>query len=84
MPIFVYDNGGETVDRYTIIIDTEVFGMSENALSPNGFNQYCGRVGDDIPIGRFDDEPVIGLRTLPRDVLLAIIHRLSDMTTDPV
>jgi len=84
MAILVYDNGGKTVDRYTIVIDTEVFGMSENALSPNGFNQYAGRIGDDIPIGRFDDWEVIGLKTLPRDVLLAIIHRLSDIHTDPV
>jgi len=42
MNIQVYDNGGETFDRYTVIIDNDVFGMSENPLSASGFNQWCG------------------------------------------
>ena len=43
----IYDNGGETVDRYTIIkkdpvYGDEAYGMSDNPQSPQGFNQYIG------------------------------------------
>ena len=41
MNIQVYDND-ESFDRYTVIIDDYVFGMSTNPLSPMGFNQYVG------------------------------------------
>ena len=47
MKIKVYDNGGKTFDRYTVILsDGSIIGMSKNALSPQGFNQYCGDVKD--------------------------------------
>lgn len=39
----IYDNGGKSFDRYTIIFESgSVYGMSQNALSPQGFNQYIG------------------------------------------
>ena len=43
----VYDNGGETVDRYTIVVDEDIencIGMSDNPCHPQGFNQYVGDV----------------------------------------
>lgn len=47
MKIKVYDNGGKTFDRYTVILsDGSIIGMSDNPLSPQGFNQYCGDVKD--------------------------------------
>lgn len=40
-----YDTGPDsTVDRYTIIIDGEAYGMSEDAISPAGFNQHIGSI----------------------------------------
>jgi len=44
--IFVFDNGGETLDRYTIIFkeDASLFGASENPFHPQGFGQYCGEI----------------------------------------
>jgi hypothetical protein len=36
----VWDNGGETADRYTVIIGDDVFAMSDNATAPNGVNMY--------------------------------------------
>jgi len=43
----IFDNGGETQDRYTIITDTgEVFGFDENPFNPNGFGQYSFNVKD--------------------------------------
>ena len=42
----IYDNNSY-IDRYTIIInDDAVYGMSENPLSPSGFNQYCGTLNE--------------------------------------
>jgi hypothetical protein len=42
--VAIFDNGGETFDRYTLIdSDGDIFGYSENAL---GFDQYCGNVVD--------------------------------------
>lgn len=38
----IYDNGGETADRYTVVIDTAVYTMSDNATSPRGINKYIG------------------------------------------
>lgn len=42
--INVFDNGGRTFDRYTVIIDQSIFAMSHNASSPQGVNQYAGPV----------------------------------------
>lgn len=47
--IRVYDNGGKTLDRYTVVYMTEpegrglygARGMSENPFDPQGFGQYC-------------------------------------------
>ena len=36
----IFDNSGKTFDQYTIQIRRDVYGMSINALSPQGFNQY--------------------------------------------
>ena len=41
MKIEVYDNGGETFDRYTVVIGCNVYSMSANALSPQGVNQLA-------------------------------------------
>ena len=44
--IKVYDNGGKTLDRYTVLIRNyemggfDVYTMSSDPLSPQGINQY--------------------------------------------
>ena len=72
----IYDNGGQTFDRYTIIFDDGVaYGMSENATSPDGFNQYLGdRILPDKGLGQL----VTDARSLPDAVRIAIINRLID------
>lgn len=42
--IIVFDNGGETFDRFTIIDrkSGDMIGSSENPFHPQGFGQYCG------------------------------------------
>lgn len=42
----VYDNGGQTWDRYTVIIGPDAYGMSGDPQSPAGFNQYAGPAAD--------------------------------------
>lgn len=75
MNVAVYDNGGKTFDRYTVILGESVFTMSENATQPDGFNQYAGEVGE-IDLRNF---PILKkeLRDLPKPVLVAIIERLE-------
>lgn len=42
--IIVFDNGGETFDRFTIIdkISGDMIGSSEMPFNPLGFGQHCG------------------------------------------
>jgi len=63
------DNG--FVDRYTVVIGEEVYGMSDNPLSPQGFNQYCCTRGE--LIGHTGRE--VAIVDLPKDVQTAIGQR---------
>ena len=77
--IRVYDNGGATIDRFTVIIGKDVYGMSDNANMPNGFCQYIGTVqelGGISTISKLDGERHIGLDSLPIGVQIQI-KRLS-------
>ncbi len=44
----IYDNGGETIDRYTIVFNeawgslTMCLGLSDNPDHPQGFSQFNG------------------------------------------
>jgi len=38
----VFDNGGTTFDRYTVVIGNDIYGCSEHPFHPQGFGQYCG------------------------------------------
>jgi len=71
--IKVYDNGGETLDRYTVIINGDVFTMSSDPLWVLGVNQWLGTV-DEIDAQRLGKE--VTLKQLPKEVLIAIIYRL--------
>jgi hypothetical protein len=68
----VYDNGGETLDRYTVFTpDGSVYGMSETA---SGFNQYAG---DESEIEKGSH---LGkrLKTVPTSIRLAILDRMKE------
>ena len=48
MKAIIFDNGGKTLDRYTIILsDGETFGASNDPFAPNGFGQNCGNMAWD-------------------------------------
>lgn len=71
--IKIYDNQGHTFDRYTIIIDGSVIGMSSDPFSPLGFNQYCG----DFDYTPDEQDKEVNLFDLPQDVQKAIQDRLN-------
>lgn len=75
--VIIYDNGGETMDRYTVIIGDDVFGMSENPTSAQGFNQWAGNVGKDIRIGPHLGKAV-KMPSVPKEVQKAIKDRMKE------
>ena len=76
--IKVYDNKGQTLDRYTVIINGDVFTMSSDPLWPQGVNQWLG-TADEIDTQRLGKE--VTLNQLPKEVLIAIINRLLENET---
>jgi len=47
--IRIYDNGGKSVDRYTLVVPSvnepgklDMYGFNEDPYSPSGFGQYAG------------------------------------------
>lgn len=82
--IRVYDNDGKTWDRYTVFIPIyhengkrigyDVYGMSEMALSPSGFNQYCATLKH-ITLN-FRENRRVDPMMLPIDVIKAIKDRI--------
>ena len=72
----IFDNGGETIDRYTVVINDSVYGMSDNPLSPQGFNQYCGEAND-FPHGldHCGEDVTDKYFHLPHEVFVAIHKR---------
>ena len=68
----VYDNGGESYDRYTIFTpDGSVYGMSETA---EGFNQYVGD-SSEIEKGKHLGRK---LRSVPKGIQGAVLDRMLD------
>lgn len=70
----VFDNKGKTIDRYTIIIDKDVYRMSYHANMPNGCNYYVGSFVYVSP-GILIDE-VKDIQSLPEGVRIGITDRL--------
>lgn len=80
----VFDNGGKTLDRYSVIIARtvsgarvlEVYGMSADPQNPQGFNQYSHSAKN-----KFSDFAFLGKRVqvhdLPEAVIQAIENRIG-------
>ena len=80
MPIYeLYDNGGKTIDRYTLIADGAVYTLSENPLSPQGVNCYCCQE-EEIQLN--EDDVRIKLEDLPSEVRDAIWYRMHEKEVD--
>lgn len=74
MDILIFDNGGKTFDRYTVIINKDIYAMSANALSAQGINRY---LCDIIDLDRENLGEPIGLEEAPEAVRKAIEDRCS-------
>ena len=77
--VMVYDNGGKSMDRYTVFItyatgETIAFGMSDNPMSPNGFNQYVGEVPREISPGKHQGKK---LSRIPKEIEKAVKGRIG-------
>ncbi len=77
MRIEIYDNGGKTIDRYTVVIERQVYGMSHNPKSLHGFNQYSHtlRKGQAYKKGTSAGKK-IAFENLPDEVQMAISERI--------
>ena len=74
--ITIYDNGGATADRYTVIFSTgDTYGMSRDADMPNGVCMYIG-YKDSICIDH-TIEKRIDINALPEGVKKKIKYLLS-------
>lgn len=79
--IKVFDNGGESYDRYTVLIDMDVYSMSENPITCiNGFNQYSFTYGEGVELpANFDRLGVLTpIQDLPASVIRAVFLRIID------
>lgn len=72
----VFDNSGETLDRYTVIIGNDVYNMSHNANMPNGCNYYSGSLESIHPEALTNE--VKDIKSLPDGLKIGIVIRLSD------
>ena len=71
----VYDNGGITNDRYTVVIDGSVFAMNESPFHPAyGFSQYCG---ENFEWNESWGEEIHDIAELPEETVRAIIARFE-------
>ena len=78
--VTIYDNGGETIDRYTIIVDSHVYSMSKNALSPQGVNMYWGELGEfsnEVHLGKDVSNDYL---SMPHELFVAIHQRVNNET----
>jgi hypothetical protein len=74
----VFDNGGITNDRYTVIIDGSVFAMNKVPFHPAyGFSQYCGEISDGYQWNENWGQEVHDISELPEDTVKAIIQRFE-------
>ena len=87
METTLYDNGGETFDRYTLVIEYKTcamkffYGLSDNPLTPQGFNQFIGdqRSGDNSGITEGEHlGTVIAIKDTNEGVQKAIQQRISE------
>ena len=71
----IYDNKGKTFDSYTLVHDGQIYGLSENAMSPAGFNQYSHSL--DAQYEPSQDETEISFEDCPEEVQRAITIRTN-------
>ena len=75
----VYDNGGISNDRYTVVIDGSVFGINTVPFHPTyGFSQYCGEVSQGFTWNQNWGKEIHDISKLPEETVRAIIARFEE------
>ena len=76
----VFDNGGLSNDRYTVIIDGSVFAINTVPFHPTyGFSQYCGEVEQGYIWNENWGKEIFDISELPDATVEAIILRFEDI-----
>jgi len=86
----IWDRGDdEFMDRYSVVIDDDLYSMSWNANAPNGVNMYYGDVTDKNLIALARDNVLVcsnigqeDFDALPIGVIKGIEGRLEDYSMD--
>lgn len=79
----LYDNGGETLDRYTALFahlesgETWYLGMSEHPFHPQGFGQH----GEGDVSGTMERDTLIDVASAPPDVQRCIRQEIEQEVT---
>lgn len=82
MRIGIWDNGGKTIDRYTVVIGRAVYGMSLHPTDPQGFNQYSHTLEKGVALSPPKDwGKKIPFEKLPGEVQVAIAGRMVGLGT---
>ena len=68
MKIKVWDNGGATADRYTVVVGKAVFDLSADCDMPNGVCQYVDDLNNLRPLAEFAGKEVRDFYGLPMNV----------------
>jgi hypothetical protein len=75
----IYDNGGLSIDRYTVVIDGSVYSMNIIPNHPGyGFNQYSGEVSEGFEYNESWGVEVHDINKLPEETVKAIIQRFEN------
>ncbi len=84
MQIKIWDNGGKTADRYTVMIkysnkprETFYFTMSSDVGSPQGVNMFAGNDDTIKPSGHGKRIPWLSVSPKVRKAILDLLH-ISD------
>jgi len=76
--IQVFDNGGATNDRFTVIIDGSVFAINTIPFHPTyGFSQYCGETEQGYEWNDKWGVEITNISELPTETIKAIIARFE-------
>ena len=75
----VFDNGGATFDRYTVVTkEGDIITMSDRPQSPSGVNAYSHTLEVGEEYERKNNERMVALKDVPAEILVAIIARLEE------
>lgn len=74
-PVRIFDNGGITLDRYTVILNKDVYTLSHNPQSPLGVNQFSHH-DEGLNLSDRTDKQIFDWNSLDLEVLYSILERI--------